>query len=406
MLIKPRVLFIIGTLWGDNGITSHLTTLTKEIMKYGWEVGLASGLASGQEGAKEEAIRAIKRFESYGVKCFVVPFPELHLSAQNIAAAFKSVLRLDIAVRQFKPDVIHLHSLSACPYVKAMQVWHKIPFVSTCHLEPATNRLNLKLGSLVSKYLSTIFGDRVIAISSSIKNAFERMHVPPESIRLIYHGVENDHFRPPSLEERLKARETFGLSPKAKVICFVGRLDVAVKGHDVLIHALAQLRSEGIEAIALCAGQGHGIGENIVQTLATEAGVSDLVRLLGFADTRQVLWASDVLTLPSRREGFALVIVEAMLCGVVPVRTPAAGALDQIEDGIHGFIVPFDDSEALALRLKQLLENDELRTRMSVAAIESAQQKFTVEKMTRSIIALYEEAIKEYDFPVSRNSHP
>lgn len=392
MLIKPRVLFIIGTLWGDNGITSHLTTLTKELVQHGWEVGLASGLASGQEGANEEATRAIKRFESYGVKCFLVSFPELHLSAQNIADAFKSLLKLDIAIRQFKPDVIHLHSLSVCPYVKAMQVWHKLPFVSTCHLEPATDRLNLKLGSLVSKHLSTIFGDRVIAISTNLKDAFERLKVPVENIRLVYHGVENEYFRPPSLAERLTARQTFNLATESKVVCLIGRLST-IKGHDVLVRALAILRSEGIEVIALCAGKSYGAEEEVIRAYAAKIGVLDAIHLLGLTDARQVLWASDVLVLPSRREAFPLVIPEAMFCGVVPVRTPAAGASDQIEDGINGFIVPFDDPEALAERLKQLLKDEHLRSNMSAAAITTAQQKFTVERMIRDTIAVYREVI-------------
>jgi len=54
------------------------------------------------------------------------------------------------------------------------------------------------------------------------------------------------------------------------------------------------------------------------------------------------------------------------------------GTLDQIEDGINGFVVPFNDAEALALRLKQLLENDELRAQMSEAALKSAQQKLAL----------------------------
>jgi glycosyltransferase involved in cell wall biosynthesis len=394
MFIKPRVLFILGVLWGDNGITSHLTTLTKGLMEHGWEVGLASGLASGQEEANEEAARAIKRFESHGVKCFFVPFPELRMSSQNIANAFKSLHKLDTIIRQFRPNVIHVHSLSVCPYVKAMQVWHKLPFVSTCHLEPEKNRLNLKLGSLLSKHLSTIFGDRVIAISTNLKNAFERLKVPVENIRLVYHGVENEYFRPASEVERLSTRQAFNLPPESKVVCLIGRLS-PIKGHDVLVRSLAILRSEDFEAIALCAGKGYGAEEEVIRTYAAKMGVLDGIRLLGLTDARQVLWASDVLVLPSRREAFALVIPEAMFCGVVPVRTPAAGASDQIEDGINGFIIPFDDPEALARRLKQLLNDENLWLQMSAAALDYAQQKFTVSRMTKDTISIYEEVINK-----------
>jgi len=141
---------------------------------------------------------------------------------------------------------------------------------------------------------------------------------------LICHGVETDHFRVPSLQERLDARATFDLKPKAKVISLIGRL-YPIKGHDILVQSLAILRNQGINVIALCAGAGNQQEQDSIIKQATQLGVSDLVRLLGFTDPRQVLWASDVLVLPSRLEGFGWVIPEAMLCGVVPVRTPGGG---------------------------------------------------------------------------------
>lgn len=63
--------------------------------------------------------------------------------------------------------------------------------------------------------------------------------------------------------------------------------------------------------------------------LATEEGIADHVRLVGYRDSREVLGASDVFVLPSPQEGSTLVVVEAMACGIVPVRTPAAGASEQ-----------------------------------------------------------------------------
>ena len=75
---------------------------------------------------------------------------------------------------------------------------------------------------------------------------------------------------------------------------------------------------------------------------AKGAGIAGQVQFLGYTDSRHVLWASDVCVLPSRQEGFAVAIIEAMLCGVVPIRTPAAGAAEQIDDGTNGFIVPFE----------------------------------------------------------------
>ena len=65
---------------------------------------------------------------------------------------------------------------------------------------------------------------------------------------------------------------------------------------------------------------------------AAERGVAEGMILLGHSDAREVLWASDCGVLPSRKEGFGLVVVEGMACGVVQVRTPSAGARDTTID--------------------------------------------------------------------------
>ncbi len=395
MSTKPRVLFIVGFLGGGEGIAAHLVTLSKKLIEQGWEVALASAMVEESRG-KREIIHGPKWYESHGVKHFFVPFPDFRLSSKNLVSAFRALLKLNTVVDRFKPDVIHVHSLSLCLYIQSMRLWHKIPFVSTCHLEPRSDRLVVKLGAVANKWgFHKFFGNRVIAISSELKHTFEQtMKVPQENIRLVFHGIEKEYFRPASLEERLEARKALDLSPESKIVCLIGRL-AYIKGHDVLFRAISLLKSDNLDVIALCPGRGTREEEKAIRAHIIEIGISDSICLPGFVDARQVLWASDVIVLPSRREGFGLVIPEAMLCGVVPVRTPAAGAFDQIEDGANGFIVPFDDPEALALRLQQLLENDNLRSQMSAAALESAQRKFTADRMTKDTIAVYEEVINE-----------
>lgn len=152
--------------------------------------------------------------------------------------------------------------------------------------------------------------------------------MPSSRIRLIPHGVDDTYLRPPSQVERNKTRQSLGLTPDSPVVCLVGRLSWE-KGHHTFVRAIVYLLEQGQPVIGLCAGKGP-LKEKI-EGLAADLGVTSYVHLLGHTDARQVYWASDVCVLPSQREGFSLVIPEAMLCGTVPVRTPAAGAEDQIE---------------------------------------------------------------------------
>jgi glycosyltransferase involved in cell wall biosynthesis len=398
MIAKPRVLLVVGFLWGDEGIVRGLITLAKGLMESGWEVALASAMVDQDD--YDRFTRGPKWIESQGIKHFSIPFPGFrtsagtHTSDGKFSTALKALFSLNTFVQQFKPDIINVHSLSLCPYAFVMRSLYGIPYVSTARVIPSVDRLGVKFGAFINKYFKTFLGNRSIAISSEIKEAYERiLRIPPGQVKVVCHGVETDQFRPPSGQERLESREAFGLIPEDKVVCLIGRL-YPIKGHDVLIQAISLLRSERINVIALCAGAGDKVENQTLQTQAEQSGVSDLIRLLGFTDARQVLWASDVLVLPSRLEGFGWVIPEAMLCGVVPIRTPSAGAVDQVNDGVNGFIVPFNDPQFLALRLKQLLENEEIRSRMAANAIEYARQKFTVERMVKDTIEVYNDVVK------------
>ena len=238
-----------------------------------------------------------------------------------------------------------------------------------------------------------MWGDRLIAISREIQQFFkESLQVNSTRIKLIHHGIDTTHFRLPSQEEKCLARQEYNLRAFDRVVCLVGRLD-PIKGHDVLIKALSILKNQDFKVIALVAGKGYGEELSRVVRQASEHDVTEQVQCLGMVETRKVLWASDIITLPSRREGFPLVILEGMLCGVIPIRTPAAGASDQIQDGIDGWIIPFESPEMLASRIRETFENVDLKSRLSTQALQSAQDKFTIDRMIHQTIEVYNEVL-------------
>jgi glycosyltransferase involved in cell wall biosynthesis len=390
-----RVLFVLGTLWGENGITSHLKTLSKQFIKRGFQVAIASDLPSNVEGAYDKAIQAVESFKSDGVTYFFMSFARGSDIIRQPLKSFQTIQAFEQVIQSFKPDIIHCHSLSVVPYIHIARVRYKIPFVSTCHVEPSPSSLKASLIRLANRIFPSLFGEHFIAVSSELQSAFqESLGVSSKIIHLIFHGINDDYFHVPPDNERLNARETYNLSSTDKVVCLIGRLSPR-KGHDILIKALSNLQKQGVVVTALFAGQGYEDEELEIRRCALEFGVLDSIRFLGMTDSRQVLWASDIIVLPSRpkTEAFGLVVAEAMLCGVIPIRTPAAGAFDQIDEGKNGFIVPFDDPDTLALRLNQILTNPDLQAQLAAAAVTKAQQKFTLANMAKSTIELYQEVI-------------
>lgn len=392
---KKKVLFVLGVLWGENGITTHMLTLAKGLQKDGWEVGLATKLADNSPQALEQSQRAIRLFQSSGIKYYPVDFIRINWKPQNIFNSLKSLAQLNHVIRDFHPSIMHVHSLSICPYIYPIHKFYNIPYISTCHVEPKLYVSSVKIGVKFKNITSMIAGQKVIAVSHRLREFFiETIGINEGNINSVHYGVDQEYFHPPSELERSIARQDFGLTNDQKVVCIIGRL-ATEKGHSTLLEALAILRSQGIDLTVLIVGQGYGTEKEDIVKVVEKLEVRDLVTFIGHSDPRKVFWASDIITLPSyeNTESFGIVVAEAMLCGVVPIRTPGAGAIDQIEDTVNGYIVPFKDSDNLALRLKESFENRDKLNEMVQASIHRAQERFTSIQMTSKIIDTYTELV-------------
>jgi glycosyltransferase involved in cell wall biosynthesis len=156
-----------------------------------------------------------------------------------------------------------------------------------------------------------------------------------------------------------------GLSPsemKSDVI-FAGRL-LPYKNVDVLIKAVAILKEKKPDLSLLIVGDGPE--KDRLENLANALGLDDNIRFTGFfekeEDVYSAMLASKVLVLPSVREGFGIVVLEANACGLPVITTshPQNAAQDLIEDGVNGRLVALDEklfAEAIALELSSRKES-------------------------------------------------
>lgn len=372
-----RVLFVARHL-DAGGITTQMYNLATGLQQCGWKVAVASrGLAGDHE-------RGPDWFEKAGIRHYAVRFPTAYKSVpHNAILTLQGIHDLRQTIKEFSPDLLHVHWRSTGLFARLTG----IPFVITLHTERIPDSLRHRLLS--------VWGKHCIANSrQTARELIERFGLPKKAVSIIYYGLDDTHFRPPTTEERAQARRALDLPDDAFVANMVARLHPD-KAQEVLVRAIASLKREDCAVHAVFAGTStnRGLTEEKLQALARDEGVQTLVHLLGDSDSRTVYWASDLSVLSSRQEGFGLVTAEAQLCGLVPIRTLTAGAEDQIEDGKSGFIVPLDDPAVIAARIKQLMQNDALRADMSRCALESARNKFTSSRMIEAYISVYETVI-------------
>lgn len=172
--------------------------------------------------------------------------------------------------------------------------------------------------------------------------------------------------------------------PEDKIIISVGRL-VYVKGYDILLKACTKLdKNTGVYIVG-----GNATGE-----------YSDMKKELNLANVHFVEFktkdalakyykASDLFVLPSRGDVWGLVINEAMAYGL-PVITSdhCVAGLELVKNGDNGYIVPVDDSEALAEKCLSVLTDDELRAQMSEKSLEKIQE-YTIENMADRYLHIF-----------------
>lgn len=202
-------------------------------------------------------------------------------------------------------------------------------------------------------------------------------------------GVDTERFHPAREQESGDARFAFGLDSDAPVIGFVGRFH-ADKGIDVLLRASALLRDRGVPHQLLLVG---GADDQTTAAAITRRSASSGVRCVvpgHLADTAAAYQAMDVFCLPSLREGFPNVVLEASASGLPTVTTDATGCVDAVADGVTGYRVAVGDAEALAEGLSQLLQDPDRRRSFGRAARTFVCRSFERSQVQRELVTYFE----------------
>jgi glycosyltransferase involved in cell wall biosynthesis len=178
-------------------------------------------------------------------------------------------------------------------------------------------------------------------------------------------------------------------------VLYVGRLRTR-KAVAVLLEAMSDLAQRRPDLRLLIAGDGEQ--RRALRRRAARPDLRGRVEFLGPLDRDAIAeWYRNaaVLCLPSIYEGFPVTIVEAMAAGLPVVATRVAGVPEAVEDGVTGALVPPEDAGALAAALERLLEDIDLRRRMSAAARAAFVERFAIGVVSDAHLALYEELTQE-----------
>lgn len=187
--------------------------------------------------------------------------------------------------------------------------------------------------------------DRIICVSQTLRR--EAINLGADESRTIFipNGLDFEVFRPLSMN---RARERLGLPLKKKIVTYIGSM-VKVKGVSNLVEAIPCVLSLDRNIIFLIIGQGKL--ENQLKKRVYSIGIEKDVKFVGVKKNEEIpYWinASNLICIPSVSEGFGIVAIESLTCGVPVVASNVGGIPEIIKDESLGILFPPGDLAALS----------------------------------------------------------
>lgn len=194
----------------------------------------------------------------------------------------------------------------------------------------------------------------VTVVSEALRNFLVEQGLKDKCIDVIPNGVDAEIFHP---RDKAECARQLGLTYQGKTVVFVGQL-LEVKGVIYLIEAVERLVAAGKDFMVYLVGEGSGRSE--YEAEIARRGLSGHMRLVGNRPHAEIaVWMGigDVFCLPSIREGFPNVVLEALFCGR-PVVASRVGGIPEMVNESNGYFVDPKNSESLADALGKALEQD------------------------------------------------
>ncbi|WP_010173144.1 N-acetyl-alpha-D-glucosaminyl L-malate synthase BshA [Bacillus coahuilensis] len=293
--------------------------------------------------------------------------------------------KMSEVIKREKLDILHVHYAiphAVCAILAKQMSKTNVKIITTLHGTDIT-----VLGHDDSLKDSIRFGieqsDCVTAVSSALVDQTIEYIAPDKQIETVYNFIDERVYKK---MDSTKLRIDLGIKDEEEVLIHVSNFRKVKRVQDI-IHIVDRLKNE-INLKLLLVGDGPEYSS--ICKLVTELDLRNRVQFLGKQDNLAELYSlSDLLVLPSEKESFGLVALEAMACGIPCIGTNVGGIPEVIEDGVSGYITSLGDIEGMSDRVRTLLENKELYHQFSLAGVKLAETKFHSRKIVEQYEKLY-----------------
>ncbi|MCD1259844.1 N-acetyl-alpha-D-glucosaminyl L-malate synthase BshA [Paenibacillus athensensis] len=294
---------------------------------------------------------------------YVFRYPPYDLALAN---------KLAQVAKQQQLDILHVHYAvphAICAYLAKQMVGPQLKVVTTLHGTDITILgQDPSLRDLIR--LAIHQSDAVTAVSQDlIDETYATLQVE-KPIELVYNFVDGrDYIAPanPALRQQYAPADE-------RILLHMSNFRPVKRVPDV-VDIFARV-NEQMPSRLLFVGEGPDLAKAVAQV--KQLGLADRVHYLGKQNNvAEVIGLADLLLLPSEKESFGLVALEAMAGGVPTVGSDSGGIPEVIRHGVDGFLAPVGDTERMAAYAVQLLQNRELYDAFSLSGLQRARSHFS-----------------------------
>ena len=333
--------------------------------------------------AREEGVHAV----AIPIRRAIAPFSDL-----------MSLLHLFRVIERLRPDVTEFSTPKAGLLGNMAARWCHVPvrvyLLRGLRLETLAGFKRSIL--LWAERLASACAQYVVCNSRSLRTNAEALGVAPgHKLRLLgsgsSHGVDIERFSPGPDE----MRQTLGIAQRAPVIGFVGRL-TRDKGIPELIDAFDEISHAVPSARLLLVGWFDRSDDVLSEALRKKILAHPGIVFSGYVeDTAPYYKAMDVMVLPTWREGFPNVVLEAAATGIPVVTTVSTGSRDAVLPEVTGLLVPAGYPHAIAEALLRLMANSQERIRMGRAARAWVTERFVDGRVLGLTVGFYRKLLED-----------
>jgi glycosyltransferase involved in cell wall biosynthesis len=284
---------------------------------------------------------------------------------------------LFLALRKIKPHMVVTHMWLANNVGRVAAYFARVATILSFE-HSIYDGLKTRKQFIIDWLLQSI-STNVVAVSWSVKKSLLRHGIRDKNILVLHNAIDAKRFNTEFSPKY--TRKDFGIPENSFIIISVGRLH-KVKRIDETIRAVASISNCFLLIV------GDGVEQNKLEAEAQKLLIREQVKFLGNrSDVEQLLRLADCLVLASSdREGFGLVILEAMACGVPIITSNFDAAREIITEGSNGLI--FSSENELREMIKSVKNDNFLRNKLVTTGLEDV-KKYNIIEHARQLLSLY-----------------